>query len=74
MQNYKKIPVITGVFLLLLVVICGFLEFVVYATRKSAVFYGIFLDNLNISGYTVFAFRVNKESKKTQKTAPFADL
>ena len=29
----------------------------------------IFLDNARVRGYSMFAFRVNKERKKTQKSA-----
>lgn len=31
----------------------------------------ILLDNTGAGGYSMFAFRVNKESEKTQKTATF---
>ena len=52
----------------------GFRQIIIQSTQKSAVFYVFFLDNSHIAGYTGYAFRVNKESKKTQKTASFADL
>jgi hypothetical protein len=63
----KKHPEFSGRFLYVLSVCAGFVGCVSNSTQKSAVFYGKFLDNLNVAGYTEYAFRVNKESKKHRK-------